>query len=125
LLQNKEMLIQTVALKDVKFYALHGYYPEEQLTGNHFLVSIEVTFNHSGDTENLLHTVNYEVLNTIMREEMANTQKMLETVVKKMLDRVLESYPFLLSIEVGIKKMHPPMPGEINHSFVQLHYTAE
>lgn len=119
------MLIQTVALKDVKFYALHGYYPEEQLTGNHFLVSIKVTFNHSGDTENLLHTVNYEVLNTIMREEMANTQKMLETVVKKMLDRVLESYPFLLSIEVGIKKMHPPMPGEINHSFVQLRYTAE
>eukprot|EP01133_Synstelium_polycarpum_P014742 gene14742-17419_t len=119
------MLIQTVALKEVKFFSLHGYYPEEQRTGNHFLVSAEVTFVPTGDSENLQHTVNYEVLNSIMREEMARTQKMLETVVRNMLDRILSSYPFLLTAEVGIKKLHPPMPGEIGHSFVQLRYNAE
>lgn len=119
------MLIQTVALKDVKFFALHGYYPEEQLTGNHFLVSAEVTFLPSGDSENLDHTVNYEVINTIMSEEMQRTQKMLETVIKNIMNRILESYPFLLTMEIGIKKLHPPMPGEIGHSFVQLRYTAD
>lgn len=118
------MLIQTVALKDVKFFALHGYYAEEQLTGNHFLVSATVTFMPSENTENLEHTVNYEVLNTIMQEEMKNTQKLLETVVKNILNRILSAHPFLLTIEVGIKKLNPSMPGEIGHSFVQLHYTA-
>ncbi len=117
------MFIQTVALKDVKFFALHGYYPEEQLIGNHFLVSATVTFLPSEDSEVLHHTVNYEVLNAIMSEEMQNTQKLLETVVKNILHRILSAFPFLLTIEVGIKKLNPCMPGAVNHSFVQLHYT--
>lgn len=119
------MFVQTVALKDVKCFALHGYYPEEQVTGTEFLVSVEVTFYPSGDTEDLQRTVNYEVLNDIIREEMANTKQLLESVVRQILDRVISAYPFVLTAVTGIKKMHPPMPGEINHSFVQLAYHAE
>jgi len=119
------MYLQTVALNDVKCFSFHGYYPEEQLTGTEFLVSVEVTFYPSGDTEDLQRTVNYEVLNTIIREEMASTKQLLETVVRQILDRVLSSFPFVLTAVAGIKKMHPPMPGEINHSFVQLSYSSE
>lgn len=119
------MFLQTVALNDVKCFALHGYYPEEQLTGTEFLVSVEVTFVPSGDTEDLQRTVNYEVINTVIQEEMRSTKKMLESVVKIILDRVIAAYPFVLTAKAGIKKMHPPMPGEINHSFVQLAYTSE
>ena len=114
--------IQTVALRDVKCYAYHGYYPEEQLTGIYFSVDVTVTFIPDSDTENLQRTVNYEILNNIILEEMKHARKMLETVVKSILDKVLSSYPFLLSIEVGIKKLNPPMPGQIGHSFVQLSY---
>ncbi len=116
--------IQTVALKDVKCFALHGYYPEEQLTGIYFLVDVIVEFIPFGETENLQHTVNYEVLNMIILEEMANTQKMLETVVKNIIDRTIDNYPFILTATVGIRKLNPPMPGEVGHSFVQLSYKA-
>lgn len=119
------MFIQTVALNEVRCFALHGYYPEEQLTGTEFLVSVEVTFVPSGDTEDLTRTVNYEVLNTIILEEMKNTKKLLESVVRLILDRMISTYPFVLSAKAAIKKMHPPMPGQINHSFVQLSYTSE
>jgi len=119
------MFLQTVALNDVRCFALHGFYPEEQLTGTEFLVSVQVTFIPSGDSEDLERTVNYEVLNNIIREEMQLTKKLLETVVKIILDRVLTTYPFVQTAVAGIKKMHPPMPGEINHSFVQLAYTSE
>ena len=115
---------QTVALKDVKCFALHGYYPEEQLTGIYFMVDAVVEFIPFGDTENLQHTVNYEVLNTIILEEMANTQKMLETVIKNIIDRTVTAYPFIETATVSIRKLHPPMPGEIGHSFVQLSYSA-
>lgn len=115
---------QTVALKDVKCYAFHGYYPEEQLTGIYFMVDAVVEFIPFGDTENLQHTVNYEVLNTIILEEMSRTQKMLETVIKNIIDRTLSAYPFVDRATVSIKKLHPPMPGEIGHSFVQLSYSA-
>ncbi len=116
------MFVQTVALKDVKCYAFHGFYPEEQLIGNHFLVNVEVTFAPSDETENLQKTVNYEVLNSIILDEMKNTQKLLESVVKQILDKVLAAYPFVISAEVEIKKLHPPMLGEVGHSFVQLNY---
>jgi len=116
--------IQTVALRDVKCYAFHGYYPEEQLTGIYFLVDTVVTFTPNTDTENLERTVNYEILNNIILDEMKNPRKMLETVVKSILDRVVTNYPFVLTAEVGIKKLNPPMPGEIGHSFVQLSYSS-
>ena len=89
------MLIQTVALKAVKFYAFHGFYPEEQLTGNQFSVDVEVTFTPSDDTENLTKTVNYEVINSIVNKQMRNTQKLLETVVKNILEELLSDYKFL------------------------------
>lgn len=116
--------IQTVALRDVKCYAFHGYYPEEKLTGIYFSVDVVVTFTPNTDTENLERTVNYEILNNIILGEMKNTRKMLETVVKSILDRVVDNYPFIHTAEVGIKKLNPPMPGEIGHSFVQLSYRS-
>lgn len=115
--------LQTVALKDVKCYAYHGYYPEEQLTGIYFMVDVVVTFKPDWDTENLQRTVNYEILNNIILDEMKQTKKMLETVIKGILDQIVSNYPFILTAEVGIRKLHPPMPGEIGHSFVQLTYT--
>ena len=118
------MFVQTVALKEVKFYAFHGFYPEEQLTGSHFSVDVEVTFIPSGDTEDLKQTVNYEVINSILISAMQNTQKLLETVVKNIIDELIKTYPFIATAVVGIKKLHPPMPGEIGHSFVQLNYTS-
>ena len=118
------MFVQTVALKEVKFHAFHGYYPEENLIGNHFSVDVEVIFIPKGDTEDLQKTVNYEVINTVLINEMKNTQKLLETVVKNIIDRIIFHFPFLISTTVGIKKLNPQMPGEVGYSFVQLSYTT-
>ena len=119
------MFVQTVALKDVKFYAFHGFYPEEQLIGNHFSVDVEVTFVPFGTTEDLMATVNYEVINSIVTKFMQQPQKLLETLVKNILEELTTTYPYLLTATVGIKKMHPSMPGEIGHSFVQLSYRSQ
>ncbi|MGF1925535.1 MAG: dihydroneopterin aldolase [Bacteroidia bacterium] len=116
------MFIQTVALKEVKCYAFHGFYPEEQLTGSHFLIDVEVTFTPAKESEDLQKTVNYEVINSVILAEMKSTKKLLETVVKNMMDQLLRAYPFLLSATIGIKKLHPPMLGEVGCSFVGLTY---
>ncbi|MDQ1138800.1 dihydroneopterin aldolase [Pedobacter agri] len=116
---------QTVALKDVKCFALHGFYPEEQLTGNHFIVDLETTFLPIGFDDELAQTVNYEDLNHIILEEMRNTQKLLETVLNNIINKVIALYPFVERVEVSIKKLNPPMPGQVGHSFVQLSYQTE
>lgn len=115
---------QTVALKDVKCFALHGYYPEEQLAGNHFIIDLTTEFTPVGFDDELAQTVNYEDLNSIIRAEMKNTQKLLETVLNNIITKVIERYPFVEKIDVSMKKLNPPMPGQIGHSFVKLSYSA-
>ena len=115
---------QTVALKDVKCFALHGYYPEEQLIGNHFVVALEAEFTPQGFDDELAQTVNYEDLNSIILEEMKHTQKLLESVLKNIISKVIELYPFVQTVQVSMKKLNPPMPGQIGHSFVKLTYTS-
>ncbi|WP_421943508.1 dihydroneopterin aldolase [Pedobacter sp.] len=115
---------QTVALKDVKCFALHGFYPEEQLIGNHFIVDLETEFLPLGFDDELNQTVNYEDLNSIILEEMKNTQKLLETVLNNIITKVIKLYPFVETVNVSIKKLNPPMPGQIGHSFVKLSYTT-
>ncbi|MGY4384960.1 dihydroneopterin aldolase [Pedobacter sp. UYP24] len=122
-MSNTQQYLQTVALRDVKCYAFHGYYPEEHLTGIYFLVDVKVSFPSNADTENIDSTVNYEFINQVIMEEMAITRKMLETVVSRILNRVVSNYNFITIAEVSIKKLNPPMPGEVGHSFVQLSYT--
>ncbi|WP_426329723.1 dihydroneopterin aldolase [Pedobacter sp. R-06] len=115
---------QTVALKDVKCFALHGYYPEEQLIGNHFVVDLVTEFTPQGFDDELAQTVNYEDLNHVILEEMKHTQKILETVLKNIISKVIELYPFVDLVQVSMKKLNPPMPGQIGHSFVKLTYTS-
>ncbi|CAH0149310.1 Bifunctional folate synthesis protein [Pedobacter sp. Bi27] len=115
---------QTVALKDVKCFALHGYYPEEQLIGNHFVVDLVTEFTPQGFDDELAQTVNYEDLNHIIMEEMKHTQKLLETVLKNIISKVIELYPFVEMVNVSMKKLNPPMPGQIGHSFVKLSYIS-
>ncbi|WP_293789954.1 dihydroneopterin aldolase [uncultured Pedobacter sp.] len=115
---------QTVALKDVKCFALHGYYAEEQLTGNHFIIDLTTEFTPVGFEDDLAKTVNYEDLNSIINAEMKNTQKLLETVLNNIISKVIDKYPFVEKLEVSIKKLNPPMPGQIGHSFVKLSYSA-
>jgi len=115
---------QTVALKDVKCFALHGYYPEEQLIGNHFVVDLVTEFTPQGFDDELAQTVNYEDLNHVILEEMKHTQKLLETVLKNIISKVIELYPFVDLVQVSMKKLNPPMPGQIGHSFVKLTYKS-
>ncbi|KQR67400.1 dihydroneopterin aldolase [Pedobacter sp. Leaf176] len=115
---------QTVALKDVKCFALHGYYPEEQILGNHFVIDLKTEFTPQGFDDELAQTVNYEDLNTIIREEMKNTQKLLETVLSNIISKIIKLYPFVETVNVSMKKLNPPMPGQIGHSFVKLSYTS-
>ena len=116
--------LQTIALKDVKCFARHGWYPEEQLIGCWFSVTIETTFPQQEDTENLNLTVNYEQLNQIILDEMKQTRKLLETVVKNILEKIKSAYPFLKTASVTITKHQPPMPGDVGKAVVGLAYKA-
>ena len=113
-----------VALQGVQFFAYHGFYPEEQILGNHFLVDVSVEFpqqHHYADDE-IAHTINYEQLYAMVDTEMKHTRKLLETVVQGIIDQIKQAYSFADTITVGLKKLNPPLPGQVACSFIEITY---
>lgn len=114
---------QKVALEGIRFFAYHGYYPEEQLTGNEFILDILTEFEVQSDgNDDLINTVNYERLFEIATAEMKIPRKLLETVAHQILKNIQEEFSFVHTVEVSIRKMSLPLMGEVKNSLVQLTY---
>ncbi|OCX51644.1 dihydroneopterin aldolase [Mucilaginibacter sp. PPCGB 2223] len=113
-----------VALQGVRFFAFHGFYPEERVLGNHFIVDVDVEFlqQHHFTNDEIAHTVNYEQLYIIVAKHMKQPRKLLETVVQAIIDELKTTYPFVETIRVGLKKLSPPLPGIVEHSFIEITY---
>lgn len=113
-----------VALQGAKFFAYHGFYPEEQVLGNHFIVDVAVEFQqqHHYSDDQISHTVNYEQLYRIVDVQMKQTRKLLETVVQGIVDEIKKDYAFADTVQVSIKKLNPPLPGEVACSFIEFTY---
>jgi len=114
-----------IALHEIKFFAYHGFYPEEQILGSHFLVDMEVEFKNKNVADEISNTVNYERLHSILTEEMKQPRRLLETLAQEMVAKIRSAYPYLETIKVAIKKLNPPLPGEVKYSLVEITYIKE
>lgn len=112
---------QRVALEGVRFFAYHGLYPEEQILGGEFILDIETHSEvYSGGDDELSNTVNYERLFDIAKAEMNIRRKLIETVAHAILEEIRHEFLFVKVIRVSIKKMHPPLSGQVNNSLIEL-----
>ena len=121
-----EQLQQCISLHDAHFYAFHGFYPEEQVTGNEFIVNIETTMllRSLNMQEQLTETVNYEQLYRIAKSAMAEPRQLLETVAADILQQIRAGFNNLTDIRVSITKLHPPFGGDQTKATVQLRWQA-
>lgn len=111
-----------VGLEGVKFNASVGYFEEERILKNDFLVDIYVVFEANDKTENLHHTVDYSHLYQICDHFFKVGAMLIETVGKSILEEVKKYYPFVDIISIKIQKLNPPIKAEIKNSFVELTY---
>lgn len=119
-------ILQTVALEDVRVFAPIGFYEEEQLLGNVFLLHVEVSFDAgTANHEQLDKTVNYEELYQIIHQVMRPKRKLLESAAHEILATIQQRFPFVKEFFVSIKKLNPPFGGDVAHSRVSLRYQKE
>ncbi len=109
-----------VSLHGAEFFAYHGFYPEEQLLGNRFIVNIEVEVEPAGNltSDHIADTINYEHLYAIADKEMKYTRKLLEAVAQSIANVIRDCYPHVNNIHVELKKLNPPLQGSIAWSSV-------
>jgi|SRR5688572_7429567 dihydroneopterin aldolase len=115
-------MIGRIALEGLEFHAFHGVYPHERESGNWFEVDIavETDFSLAAATDELVGTVNYETLFKIVKDEMEQPSKLLETVAEKVAVDVLEAFPNVTSVEFMISKLNPPIGGKCKKATVSL-----
>lgn len=113
-----------VGLAGVKFNAAIGYFPEERILKNNFLVDLQVLFNQAEDqdTDDLSQTVNYTSLYDICATEFKQETLLIETVAQAILNAVKRDFPLVSEITICIKKLNPPIKAEIAYSFIELNY---
>lgn len=104
----------TISLHRVKMIAPIGLYPQEKILSNEFEVDMDV-FVQEATEQNF---VDYTLLNNIICSAFQNTETVLEVLVFKIHKAVLLQFPFVQKVKVVIRKMNPPMPGEMAYAQV-------
>jgi len=112
----------TISLHHLKFHAFHGLYEEEKKTGNDFEVNLDVSFNET--TEPVTHrsqTVNYAVLYQLIKDRMNIPEPLLETVAMDIAQQSKAHFPFILEINVSVRKVNPPIFNFQGQTVVSFH----
>ena len=104
-----------IRLNGMEFFAYHGCYSEEQLTGNHFVVDVTMDYNmeKASYSDDLFDALNYAEAYELVKQEMAIRSHLLEHLSSRILDRLFERFPQLNEAEVCVAKLNPPIGGEM------------
>jgi len=104
-----------IKIKNIRIYAYHGCLVEEGKIGSDYRVdvSVKADLSKSAKTDNLSDTVDYVYLNKIVKQEMAIRSKLLEEVVKRILNRILDEIPLARKATVAVSKLNPPIGGNV------------
>ena len=102
----------SIHLKDLVFHAHHGFYEQEKILGNTFIVNLHL---HYLPEENVIHhlhqAVNYENVFALVHKRMMQPTPLLETIAMELCNSVMESFDKVHAVFVSIEKTNPPIPS--------------
>ncbi|RYG53378.1 MAG: dihydroneopterin aldolase [Chitinophagaceae bacterium] len=115
----------TIKLTNIRTFSHHGCLPEETKIGSEYRVDLEVKANLdlACKSDELNDTVDYVLLNRIVKEEMAIPSKLLETVANRIMKRVFNESLQVSAISVCVSKVNPPIGGDVEMVSVLLEQT--
>ena len=111
-----------ISINNMRFYAHHGCFPEEQKIGTWF--AVDVTFEYdaaqAAATDNIDRAVNYLNVYQCVAKEMAIPSHLIETVATRILESIKRAFPQITEAHVRLSKLHPPLGGEIESVSVEI-----
>lgn len=112
-----------IDVNGIKLYAYHGCMDEESRIGTDYEVNLSVwaDLRLPAKSDKLNETVDYVMLNRIVKEEMAIRAKLLEVVTERICQRILQEEPRVLEVEVSVSKLSPPINGDVERVSVCMH----
>ncbi len=111
-----------IILKNVRCYSFHGCLKEESIIGSDYLVNLKVwaSLKKSAQSDELIDTVDYVLLNHIIKAEMSKPSKLLETVAERITNEIFKKEPRVTKSIVSITKLCPPINGDVEGVSIKL-----
>jgi dihydroneopterin aldolase len=107
----------TIEVNGIKIYAFHGCLTEEEKIGGNYVVDITITtdFTEASLNDELNKTVDYVVINKIVKEEMAIRSKLIEHVGQRIVNRIKQEVNSIDALRVKVIKICPPINGDVDN----------
>jgi len=111
-----------IKIENIRIFAYHGCLLEEKKIGSDYSVDLQVQANlkTSSNTDMLCDTVDYVFLNKIVKEEMQQSSHLLETVAKRVLNRIMNESNLVNKTTVWISKLNPPIGGDVEKVTIKM-----
>ncbi len=112
-----------IRIDNLKIYAYHGVFDEENSKGQHFFVNAKLRgdFRKAGRTDDLKYTVSYaDVCADIERIMKERTRHLIEAAAEDIATDLLERYELLAEAEIEIRKPEAPIEAEFESVSVRI-----
>ena len=112
----------TIFVNDIQLHAYHGVMPQEQLTGNDYLVSVSAQYpiDKAIATDDVQHTLNYAMVYDIVKEEMGISSKLVEHVAGRIAQHLMKQFADISAVRVLVTKLNPPMGAQCAGAGVEI-----
>jgi len=111
-----------IILENMEFHAFHGCLAHEQQLGNTFIVSVSIELDTqlAGETDTLEHTLNYQLVYDVVKEQMEIPSNLIEHLGQRILDNLHNKFPQINGLEVKLSKLNPPLGGKVEKVTIEL-----
>ena len=104
-----------IQLKNIRTFSYHGCLVEESKIGSDYSIdlTIKTDLSKSAQSDKLADTVDYVLLNQIVKNEMAIRSELLEHVAQRIIDKIFAEIPAVTTVQVEVSKINPPIGGDV------------
>ena len=114
--------MSVIAIEGMEFFSYHGHFEEETVIGTRFIIDLylETETSAAEKSDKLEDTVNYQEVYSLIKEEMKTPSHLLEHIARRALNAVQTRFPEIELLEIKLKKMNPPLGGQIESVSITL-----
>lgn len=110
-------------LRNMRFFAYHGLFPEENQLGQRYEVDLEIhaDLSAAGRTDDLTQTLNYPRLYALVEEVVTQKRfKLVEALAENIASQIGASFA-PVDLTVRVRKPDPPVAAHFDGLEVEIH----
>jgi dihydroneopterin aldolase len=106
-----------IKVHGIRTFSFHGCLEEEGIIGGNYIVNVEVDcdFKTAAVEDDLSKTIDYVAIKEIVVKQMSIRNKLIESVAYNIVHEIKENFSIANNCRVEIKKINPPIDGDIDY----------